>query len=72
MIGSDYATMLTQLGRVLDGARAMERAANVDARNAVLASRVGDIYAMIGDSEQTQRWVDESERRRAARGDSSP
>ena len=59
----DMAFYLNQAGRFQEAAEAMEYAANLDERNAVIAQRVAELYRELGDADRVQQWVDETQRR---------
>ena len=59
----DMAFYLNQAGRAQEAIEAMEYAAGLDERNAVIAQRVAELYTELGDADQTQKWIDETQRR---------
>ena len=60
----DYAGVLLRSGRTAEGAAAMERAAGLDDRNAVIAEYVSGVYGQMNEVEKSEWWAEEAERRR--------
>jgi len=63
---ADLASTLWSIGRRAEAVSVMERAANIDDRNAILAYRAGEFHAVMGDAQAAQRWNEIGEERQAA------
>jgi polyferredoxin len=61
----DYAGWLFNSGRAEEGIAAMKMASSFDERNPAVSQKVSEMYSALGNAEEAQVWIEETERRRA-------
>ena len=69
VIRHDYASMLYSIGRREEAIEQMELVAELDPTNAIFASRVAQMYRLIENEEQEQKWEAEALKRKEAAQD---